>query len=319
LLGRSRTDLLGAPLADVFHPLNPQSDERERSQLLAGEIPAYSSQMSTTRNDGQRISVNAVFTVVHDESIASEDCYLVVIEDVSPLKRARKALHSSEQAREQVARRLIHAQEAERTRIARELHDDIGQSLAVLKIQISRAGQSASGKRQTSNPRLVELTRSVEAVAEKVGRLSHQLHSSELEFLGLSVAIKSHCREVAEQYGISVKCVCTDVPVQLDGAVSLALLRVAQEALHNVTKHAHATSVRVELAATANELELTIMDNGVGFEADASPLSASLGLISMRERMHLVGGELSVTSAVGTGTSVRARVLIDSKPSTEPS
>ncbi len=314
LLGRASSELLGMPSAALFRAQDPDADY-ERARLLSGELPAYSCRMTSTHNDGHSIWVRASFALVRGGNSHSADAILMVVEDVTPLRRMRKALRESERAREEVARRLINAQEAERRKIARELHDDIGQSLAVLKIQMMQAGKPS--RRKSSPPYLnfSELARAVQEIATKVGHLSHELHSSELEFLGLAVAIKSHCREVAERFGIAVQCSCASIPEGLDSELSLCLLRVAQEALHNIAKHAHATKVCVELVGTKNELGLTVTDNGIGFDVDASRLSLGLGLVSMRERMLLVSGELTASSKVGDGTTIQARAPIRAKES----
>ena len=211
----------------------------------------------------------------------------------------------AELARTDLSRRLMTAQEAERTRIARELHDGIGQALALLSVQLQKAGQPATGERRT--PGVSELCNKVKEIGTQVSRLSHQLHSSELEFLGLAVAVKSLCREYSEQYHIVIDCSCTDIPAELENDFALCFLRVVQEALHNVAKHSRATAVCVELTADGNDLALTIQDNGIGFEMSKVGSTAGLGMISMRERMHLIGGEFHITSKPGTGTRLQAR------------
>jgi len=207
----------------------------------------------------------------------------------------------TEVARADLSRRLMNAQEAERARIARELHDGIGQSLALLSVQLQRAGKPTSSERKS--PDIAELCGRLKQLGHQVSQLSHQLHSSELEFLGLGVAIKSHCREFSEQYHIKVECVCTEIPSDLDNEVALGFLRVVQEALHNVAKHSRATQVRVEMTYSEGNLVLVISDNGGGFDQEKVRHAAGLGMISMRERMHLIGGE----SGPDQGTRIHAR------------
>ena len=215
---------------------------------------------------------------------------------------------NSELARQELASRFLDGQEAERARIARELHDDIGQSLAVLSVEMARAGRPISGVPERKHPDIPQLCKKAQSIAAKVSRLSHQLHSSKLEFLGLAKAIRGHCREFSEEHKLPVECSCENIPAELDGAVGLCLLRVVQEALHNCAKHSHATQVKVELAGSANELTLNISDNGVGFDVVQSRLAAGIGLISMRERVHMAGGEFTVYSSPGEGAKISARV-----------
>ncbi len=210
----------------------------------------------------------------------------------------------AELARTDLSRRLMTAQEAERTRIARELHDGIGQALAVLGIQMQRAEKpAADGKK---SPSITELCRKVKDIGTQVSRLSHQLHSSELEFLGLAAAVKSLCREFSEQYPIKVTCSCTDVPEELDNEVALCFLRIVQEAMHNVAKHSQAAEVQVKLASSGGQLVLKVSDNGVGFEMTKMRGTVGLGMVSMRERMHLIGGEFEIWSEPGSGTRIQA-------------
>jgi signal transduction histidine kinase len=210
----------------------------------------------------------------------------------------------------ELARRLMNAQEDERSRIARELHDSIGQSIAVLSFQMQRAGLELFESSLREHFAITELTGKLKDIGIQVGRLSHQLHSSELEYLGLGIAITSLCREFSEQYPITVECSCTDLPAELDNDVALGLLRVTQEALHNIVKHSQAENVQVELTGTPNELTLLIRDDGVGFEMNKSRTAVGMGLISMRERMLLVGGAFEISSNPQQGTTIVARAPV---------
>jgi PAS domain S-box-containing protein len=214
----------------------------------------------------------------------------------------------TELARLELAGRLISAQEEERTRIARELHDSIGQSIAVLSIQMQRAGQSPSAGSGSEERGISELSGKLKDIGVQVSRLSHQLHSSELEYLGLAIAVTSLCREFSEQYPIAIDCSCRDIPSDLDKNIALGFLRVIQESLHNIAKHSHAHKVHIELARTANEITLVVRDDGTGFDMSRGRGAAGLGLISMRERMHLIGGEFAIDSKPGIGTTIQAKV-----------
>ncbi len=216
----------------------------------------------------------------------------------------------AELARTDLSRRLMTAQEAERTRIARELHDGIGQSLALLGIQMQRASQPIALRLGKKNPGMQELCGKLKEIGNQVSRLSHQLHSSELEFLGLAVAVKSLCREFSEQYHIKVECACHDIPADLDNEIALCFLRIVQEALHNVAKHSQASLVRVDMSGAGNELTLALADDGVGFELNQVRKTAGLGMVSMRERMHLIGGEFTISSQPGSGTKIQARAAL---------
>jgi signal transduction histidine kinase len=233
---------------------------------------------------------------------------------MTSLKLAESALGEAELARREVARRLASAQDDERTRIARELHDDIGQSSAILGMQMMRAGRPVSNLPGKRHPSVAELCDDLRTIAVKVSRISHQLHPAKLEYLGLAVAVRAHCREFSEKYRIGVECSCDDIPKDLNALIGMSFLRAAQEALHNVGKHSGATAVQVNLRGSTTELSLVVADNGTGFDLETARLAAGLGLISMRERTYLAGGEFTVVSKPGAGTTVTARVpLVDGR------
>jgi signal transduction histidine kinase len=143
-----------------------------------------------------------------------------------------------------------------------------------------------------------------------VSKLSHRLHSSELDFLGLSVAAERLCRDFANQYSIDLDYQIKNVPPRLDGAKSLCFYRILQESLQNVAKHSGATNVVVELNGKGNELILKIADNGVGFDLEKVRFASGLGLVSMRERLKLIAGRLEIDSEEGHGTRLVASVAI---------
>jgi PAS domain S-box-containing protein len=313
VLGQPRSELLQKSLSQL---LVPQESwlvcKGGLDRLIAGEIPNYSCDTGALR-DGQLVWVNLLISLVRDEVTNLSRSLIMVARDITFLDQAKQDLHNAELVRDDLSRRMMSAQEADRTRIARELHDDIGQSLAVLKIQMLRAGQPVSGHPDMIHASLKDLTGKLEKIINKVSRLSHNLHSSELELLGLAVAVKSHCRECSEQLRIPIHCSCDHLQEKMDTAVALAFLRVLQEALHNAMKHSGAKTITVHLVGSDHDLRLEIVDDGVGFDVEASKLAAGLGLISMRERTHLIGGEFEIWSTPGRGTKITARAPIVKK------
>jgi signal transduction histidine kinase len=173
-----------------------------------------------------------------------------------------------------------------------------------------RAGKPVSGHPEQMHASLKELAAKLDKIIKKVNSISHGLHSSALELLGLAVAVRSHCRECSEQLGIPVNCSCDEPQEKLDSMIALAFLRVLQEAMHNAMKHSHATTITVRLTSSGGYVGLEICDDGVGFDMDTASLAAGLGLISMRERIHLVGGEFELWSRPGRGTRITARAPI---------
>ena len=311
IFGRPKRDLLEKHLTQLF--LLERSWPEWKAgldRLIDGEIPSYATDMRAVKVDGQVAWFNSVFSLVHDEMTKTKRSLAAVISDVTLLRQAAQNLQDAELARDDLSRRMMNAQEADRTRIARELHDDIGQSLAVLKVQMLRAGKPVSGHQEQTHAGLKELAAKLDEIILKVNSISHGLHSSALELLGLAVAVRSHCRECAEQLGIPVHCFCDEPEEKLDSMIALAFLRVLQEAMHNATKHSRATSITVRLTSSGGYVGLEVCDDGVGFDTDAASLAAGLGLISMRERIHLVGGDFELWSRPGRGTRVTARAAV---------
>jgi PAS domain S-box-containing protein len=221
---------------------------------------------------------------------------LIFSEDITRRKQTEEALSG-------MSRKLIESQEQECARIGRELHDDVNQRLAMLVIGLQRL---------QDNPlevpgRLQELQEETMAILDDVQALSHELHASKLEHLGVVSGMKSWCKEFAERQKIEIE-FRSDVVSSLPFEIGLPLFRVLQEALHNVVKHSGVRRAEVQIAEQANEAHLIVRDSGMGFEIEAAERGSGLGLTSMRERLKLINGELFIESTPGKGTNVRARV-----------
>lgn len=217
-----------------------------------------------------------------------------------------------------LSRGLIEAQEKERTRIARELHDDVGQRLALLSIALEQLKEKAIRYGPEDQISVDKISQDVSDMTSDIQSLSHQLHSSKLEYLGLVAAIKIFCKEFAARQNMQIDFRSHDVPGMLRYEVSLCLFRVLQESLQNSAKHSGARNVEAHLWASAGQIHLTVRDSGGGFDVDSANRSAGLGLISMRERLKTVGGALSIESQRGNGTTIHARIPLASGAYLEP-
>jgi PAS domain S-box-containing protein len=224
-----------------------------------------------------------------------------MVADITELRQTERTLR-------ELSGKLITSQEEERRRVARELHDNIGQELALLSVQAQRIDSGISDSEHTAHHDIHEVYRRVKDIAAKVSNLSHRLHSSELEFLGLRVAVERMCRDFGRQYRVDVDHEIKDLPA-LSTAVSLCFYRIVQEAFQNVAKHSHATHVSLELVQRNGEIVLKINDDGQGFTVHSASFGSGLGLVSMRERMKLIGGTLTIRSVIGRGTSLQASVV----------
>src|SRR6201984_624593 len=208
-----------------------------------------------------------------------------------------------EEALSAMTRKLIEAQEQERARIGRELHDDINQRLAMLSLELEQLQENPS-EIQT---RVKELRREMAEVSNDVQAMSHDLHSSKLEYLGVVAGIKSWCKEFGERQRVEID-FSNDVHSALPFEIGLSLFRVLQEALHNEMKHSGVKRIEVQLREDSGEIHLIIRDSGKGFDVEAALQGEGLGLTSMRERVRLVNGTISIESKPMGGTTIHVRV-----------
>jgi PAS domain S-box-containing protein len=226
---------------------------------------------------------------------------VVAFVDITQRKAAEEALSS-------VSRKLIEAQEQERFRIARELHDDTSQRLAMLAVAIEQLKDELTPEAGALFDRVSELQEQTSEIATDIQSLSHELHSSKLEYLGLVAAARGFCREFGEQQKVEIAFETHDLPNPLPREISLCLFRVLQEALHNSAKHSGVRHFEVGLWGTSGEIHLTVADSGLGFDCETAKQTGGLGLISMEERVKALSGMLSIESKPNRGTTVHARV-----------
>lgn len=221
--------------------------------------------------------------------------------DITDRKQAEETLAD-------VGRRLIEAHEEERTWIARELHDDINQRIALLAIELERLQQKLPASAVAPSSQIHKIRQQLWDLGKDVQALSHRLHSSKLDYLGIVAAARGFCRELSDQQKVEIDFHHMGVPNELPKEVSLCLFRVLQEALQNAVKHSGVRHFRVELLGDPGEIQLTVSDLGGGFEEQEAINRRGLGLISMRERLQFVNGEFAIKSHVGQGTTITARV-----------
>jgi signal transduction histidine kinase len=202
---------------------------------------------------------------------------------------------------------LIEAQEQERTRIGRELHDDIVQRLALLAITLQQL-QTSKGLPPEVRSRMGDLWKQTTEIATDIQYLSHELHSSKLQYLGLVTAMRGFCREFGEQQKVEIDFQTHDLPSPLSADISLCFFRVLQEALHNSAKHSGVRHFEVRLWGTSDDIHLTVSDSGIGFDREAAKESRGLGLISMQERVKLLKGTFAIESEPMHGATIHARV-----------
>ena len=225
------------------------------------------------------------------------------------LRENETALRASYDRIQDLAGRLITAQEAERSRIASDLHDDINQQLAGLSIALSNVKRRLqNGGDATVQEELTRLQQRTIDLADMIRNLSHELHPGVLQHAGLVAALRGHCAEFGRQHSIEVTLSAADGLDGISYDVALCLYRVAQEALRNTAEHAGAGKARVALNSTEDGLELVIADDGQGFNLAEAEGRGGLGLISLDERVRLIGGSLAISTEPQHGTEVRVQV-----------
>jgi len=217
----------------------------------------------------------------------------------------------AEEAVAGMSRKLIGAQEQERTRIGRELHDDINQRLAMLALELEQL-QANPSEVQT---RVKELRRQTVELSDDVQALSHEFHSSKLEYLGVVPGIRSWCMEFSKRQAMEID-FKSDVSSVVPFDVGICLFRVLQESLHNATKHSAVKHIEVQLREVSNEIHLIVSDLGRGFDVEAAIQGQGLGLTSIQERVRLLNGSVDIESKPMAGTTIHVRVPFESEHAT---
>ena len=223
---------------------------------------------------------------------------LSVVRDVTESKRAVELNRA-------LAGRIIVSQEQERQRIARELHDDLSQKIALLNLEVDQIADEVLA--DCHRARLEQVSSQIGEIAGDLSNLSHRLHPSRLQSLGLIESVRLLCSEISQRRQVNIQFSTAEIPNAVDPRVSLCLYRIAQEALHNVAKHSQARAASVEITRDGNDVHLQIADSGVGFDPVAID-HAGLGLVSMRERVGVLKGHLVINASPGGGTRIGVRV-----------
>jgi PAS domain S-box-containing protein len=302
--GRDPRTGFGDTWTRYIHPEDRKEVLNQQSQALKDKR-AFSKEYRLRRSDGvyrwmldvasPRIDGNGAFAGFIGSAI-----------DVTDQKLAQQAL-------EKVSGQLIEAQEKERTRIARDIHDDICQRLVLMSMELERANRASRASPMAAKTNLVEIRKHCSEIVGDLRSLSHELHSSTLDYLGIVPAIRGLCQEISKQQRVSVEFTDENVPLRLSKDVSLCLFRVAQEALHNAVKYSGTKKLRVDIRGLADEVQLLVSDEGTGFDLEEAKQKGGLGLVSMQERINLVHGKLQIESMTATGTRILALVPIVQK------
>lgn len=254
-----------------------------------------------TKSGEPRVALLSIEKIEFD----GETCVLHVFEDVTERKRIESNLR-------ELGMRMLMVQEEERRHVARELHDDFSQRLALVAIDLEQLALRPPTTKKDWINHIRALLSQTQELSSDIHRLSHMLHPSRLEELGLVAAVRCYCRELLKQAQLRVEFCDDNVPPRLPREIALCLYRIVQESLRNIIKHSGAKTAVVELKGKSEEVQLKIFDSGKGFDGETAKKNRGLGLIGMHERVLAVGGEISIWSRHGAGTRVEVRIPIPS-------
>ena len=239
---------------------------------------------------------------------------LLIIEDISERKRAEADRALQRQELQELLARLLSATEDERKNMARELHDAFGQKLALLNLRVGEIEPLIPAQPELAAEKLHACREQIGAVAQEIQEFSRTLHPAALRELGLEVALRGECDGYAHRTGATVHFSADNIPGDVPEDIAICLYRIAQESLQNIWKHAESNRVDVMLRAANEDIELVVEDFGKGFDVESGKDKKGLGLISMQERVLLVGGSLSLKAKAGDGTRVEVRIPLRSRP-----
>jgi PAS domain S-box-containing protein len=302
IFGYTESEAVGQPITSLIPRELWDEEHQILERLRAGERIEHYETIRITKA-GRKVDVSLTISPIKDPSGRIVG-FSKIARDITKRKLAEAALST-------LTHKLIDAQEQERTRIGRELHDDIGQRLALVAVELQQLHEDTLILPEIRS-RMGEFEKQISEIAADIQSLSHELHSAKLQYLGIAGAIKSFCQEFAEHQRVEIDFKTHDLPSPLSPDISLCLFRVLQEALHNSAKHSGVRQFEVRLWGTSDEIHLTVKDSGAGFDREAAKESRGIGLISMEERLKLVNGTLSIDSQPKRGTTIHARVSFDS-------
>jgi PAS domain S-box-containing protein len=293
--GWCRDEVIGRSPSDINLWVDPYQRSLFIKQLLAqGNVRDL--EVRIRRKDGQvRTTLGSAELI----EVNDKPCALSVMADVTERKRAEEAVAS-------LSGRLIEAQDEERKRIAREIHDDYNQRLAVLAIDLEELAESVGDSSGEGSQKVHELFNRISELGADLHSLSHRLHSSTLESLGLVAGLKAFCAEFSDQQGIQVDFASENVPRGIPGDLALCIFRIAQEALRNVKRHSGANRAEVRLEWSDNSLHLSVSDRGRGFDPNKFSPECGIGIRSMEERLRLLGGQLEIHARPMEGAKIHA-------------
>jgi PAS domain S-box-containing protein len=311
----ARDALIGRSILSLLAPQSHAKVREAMAQALADAGAVATLNESIARLDGQVREVVIAVAALPDHGRTAVQ---MVITDITERALEEREMERSRRQLRRLSASMVTAREDERRRIARELHDELGQRLTALKMELSTLGAQATGP--AADNRIAAMLEMVDETVASVRRIATELRPLMLDDLGLIAAIEWLANGWAARMGIAVRLRLGKRDPDIDDAAAIALYRMVQEALTNIARHAQASEVRIELRQRAGELRLTVQDNGVGFAEVSMYREGSHGLMGIRERAYMLGGELEIGNARGGGGRITVRLPLrdDMNPARPP-
>ncbi len=304
-----REALLGQSIYSLLKPESHNSVREQLSKALSNGIPLPLLSERIARLDGEVRDVMIAVAALpdHGQTVAQ-----MVISDVTERMQEHQEMARSRDLLQRLSAELVTAREEERRRIARELHDELGQRLTALKMELSSLTPTLG--HDVMAPRIADMLKMVDETVASVRRIATELRPLMLDDLGLKAAIESLARDSERHMGIQISLELDDACVTIGNAAAIALYRMVQEALTNIARHAQATRARIEIRPQHGKLLLKVQDNGVGIPEPTKCRGGSHGLTGIRERAHLLGGEVEVGTSPSGGACISVLLPLESRP-----
>jgi PAS domain S-box-containing protein len=302
----SQDEIQGRNLDDLIAP-HDWHDAKQLSDVVQDGGVVHTT-ARRQRKDGTFIDVE-----LYGVKVFSGKSFLrafAIYQDITERRRSEEKLIA-------MRHRLSRAQEEERARIARDLHDDTGQRLALLSIDLEQLKQVSMQLKSSLTEQLEALVKAASEITSDVHNVSRRLHPSQVELLGLPAAVSNFCKDFAARNGMEIVFVNSGLRQKPPQDAALCLFRVVQEAVRNVQKHSGTHRALVQLDEVTGSMRLRVSDQGAGFDPDSSELAQGLGLLSMQERLHSLGGELFIHARPGGGTCIEACIPLSATVSSQ--
>ena len=307
MLGYSEEELSRMAFTEFTHPDDRELDWGLYSELVAGKGDKYEIEKRYLQKGGGVVWGQLTVSLVRGRH--GRPVYAVgMVQDITKRKRAEEERQRSFEQLRALAGRLQSIREEERKRVAREIHDQLGQALTAIKIDLSSWVRELPAEEKQASKRSASILKLVDESIHTVRRISTELRPGMLDDLGLVATLEWAGEDFQARTGTTCRLNLPQEDIAVDPEWATAIFRIFQETLTNVARHAGASEVEVRLAKEDGELTLEVHDNGKGIPEDKLMNSNSLGILGMRERAMLLGGELSISSPSGNGTTVRVRI-----------